>query len=71
MLNAYANYDRIWLSNKGGYSMESIRPSKSELELIRTLVEAEDDVANGRIASMQSTFDEIRKSLAERGANEI
>lgn len=39
---------------------------KSELELLRTLAEAENDVANGRMASMQDTFDDIRKSLVER-----
>ncbi len=39
---------------------------KSELELLRTLAEAENDVANGRMASMQDTFDGIRKSLVER-----
>jgi prevent-host-death family protein len=39
---------------------------KSELELLRTLAEAENDVANGRMASMQDTFDGIRKALMER-----
>lgn len=39
---------------------------KSELELLRTLSEAEEDVINGRIASMQDTFNNIRKSLLER-----
>ncbi|MBQ3601831.1 MAG: type II toxin-antitoxin system Phd/YefM family antitoxin [Lachnospiraceae bacterium] len=39
---------------------------KSELELLRTLAEAEDDVANGRIEPVQNTFDDIRKSLLER-----
>ena len=39
---------------------------KSELELLRTLAEAEEDVVNGRVASMQNTFDDIRKSLLER-----
>ena len=43
---------------------------KSELELLRTLAEAEEDVVNGRAAPMQSTFDDIRKSLLERKANE-
>lgn len=40
---------------------------QSELELLRTLAEAEEDVINGRIALMQDTFDDIRKSLLERG----
>ena len=40
---------------------------KSELELLRTLAEAEENVANGRIDLVQNTFDDIRKSLFERG----
>lgn len=39
---------------------------KSELELLRTLAEAEDDVKNGRVAPMQNSFDHIRDSLLER-----
>ncbi|MDO4331075.1 MAG: type II toxin-antitoxin system Phd/YefM family antitoxin [Eubacteriales bacterium] len=39
---------------------------KSELELLRTLAEAEEDVANGRTAPMQDSFDDIRKSLLAR-----
>ena len=44
---------------------------KSELELLRTLAEAEEDAANGRVAPMQNTFDDIRKSLLERRDNEV
>ncbi|MDE6626023.1 MAG: type II toxin-antitoxin system Phd/YefM family antitoxin [Lachnospiraceae bacterium] len=44
---------------------------KSELELLRTLSEAEEDVANGRVALIQNTFDEIRQSLLERKADEV
>lgn len=40
---------------------------KAELELLRTLAEAEEDVVNGRVAPMQNTFDDIRKVLKERG----
>ncbi len=40
---------------------------KAELELLRTLAEAEEDVVNGRLAPIQDTFDDIRKSLRERG----
>ena len=32
---------------------------KSELELLRTLAEAEEDVANGRLEPVQNTFDDI------------
>ncbi len=39
---------------------------KSELELLRILAEAENDVVNGRVAAMQDTFDDIRKSLLEK-----
>lgn len=39
---------------------------KSELELLRTLAEAEEDIANGRTAPMQDTFKDIRKSLLAR-----
>lgn len=44
---------------------------KSELELLRTLAEAENDVAHGRTAPMQDTFDDIRKALQERKSNEV
>jgi len=39
---------------------------KSELELLRTLSEAEEDVANGRTAHMQNTFDYVRAALLAR-----
>ena len=39
---------------------------KSELELLRNLAEAEDDVREGRVAPMQKTFDDIRATLMER-----
>lgn len=39
---------------------------KSELELLRTLAEAEDDVKNGRLAPMQDSFDDLHASLLER-----
>lgn len=38
---------------------------KSELELLRILSEAEEDVKNGRIAPIQETFEDIRKKLLE------
>lgn len=44
---------------------------KSELELLRALSEAENDVVNERVAPIQNTFDNIRKSLLERGSDEI
>lgn len=39
---------------------------KSELELLRNLAEAEDDVREGRVAPMQKTFDDIRDALMAR-----
>jgi prevent-host-death family protein len=39
---------------------------KSELKLLRILADAEDDVENGRIASMQDSFDDLRESLMKR-----
>lgn len=44
---------------------------KSELELLRTLAEAENDVKNGRVAPMQDTFDDIRQSLLRRQSDEV
>ena len=37
--------------------------NKEELELLKMLDEAEEDVRNGRVSSIESTFDEIRKKL--------
>lgn len=39
---------------------------KSELELLRTLAEAEEDVENGKVAPIQETFDDIRAALLAR-----
>ena len=44
---------------------------KSELELLRTLADAEQDVINGKVAPIQDTFDDIRKNLLERKTHEI
>lgn len=44
---------------------------KSELELLRTLSEAEEDAAKGRVAPMQNTFDDLRQALEERKSNEV
>ncbi len=44
---------------------------KSELELLRTLAEAEEDVKNGRIASMQNSIEDLRMSLLERKNEEV
>ena len=39
---------------------------KAELELLRTLAEAEEDVQNGRVASMQESINDLRESLVSR-----
>ena len=39
---------------------------KSELELLKTLAEAEEDVAQGRVAPVEDTFSSIRQSLMAR-----
>lgn len=44
---------------------------KSELELLRTLAEAQEDAVNGHVAPMQNTFDDIRRTLLERNSNEV
>ena len=37
--------------------------NKEELELLKMLAETEEDIRNGRVSSIESTFDEIRKKL--------
>lgn len=39
---------------------------RSELELLRTLADAEEDVANGRVAPFEETVVAIRKALKQR-----
>lgn len=39
---------------------------KSELALLRTLAEADDDVKNEGMGLMQASFDDLRTSLLER-----
>lgn len=38
----------------------------SELELLRTLADAEEDVREGRVAPIEDTFRDIRTALAEK-----
>ena len=46
--------------------LQDYKQMKAELELLRTLAEAEDDVQNGRVGSVQKSFDYLRKSLMAR-----
>ena len=39
----------------------------AELELLRTLANAEEDIAQGRVAPVQEIFDDIRSALLARG----
>ena len=44
-------------------SYEYYKRLKSRLELLELLADAEDDVRSGRVAPLQSTFDELRAEL--------
>ncbi len=46
--------------------LQDYKQMKAELELLRTLAEAEDDVQNGRLSSMQESFNIPRESLKNR-----
>lgn len=46
--------------------LQDYNQMQSELELLRTLAEAEEDAINGRVAPIQQTFNDIRNSLLER-----
>ena len=39
----------------------------AELELLRTLAAAEEDIAQGRVAPVQETSDDIRSALLAKG----
>lgn len=42
---------------------EEYKRLKARVELLELLVEAEDDVKNGRVAPIEDTFDELRNLL--------
>lgn len=46
--------------------LQDYRQMNGELKLLRTLAEAEDDVRNGKVGSMQESFDSLRESLINR-----
>ncbi len=61
----------ITVNGRGGDTvvlggLQQYNQMKSELELLRTLAEAEDDVKNGRLAPVQDSFDQLRASLLDR-----
>ena len=44
-------------------SMENFQQMQTELELLRTLADAEEDVSIGRVAPIEDTFSDIRRRL--------
>ncbi|HLR68355.1 MAG TPA: type II toxin-antitoxin system Phd/YefM family antitoxin [Virgibacillus sp.] len=46
--------------------LQDFNQMKSEHELLRTLAEAEEDVKNGRVASIEDSIEDLRSSLFER-----
>ena len=44
-------------------SMENFQQMQVELELLRTLADAEEDVSTGRVAPIEDTFSDIRRRL--------
>lgn len=44
-------------------SLEQFNQMQAELELLKMLSESEDDVRNGRVTSIENTFNDIRKKL--------
>ena len=46
-------------------SYEEYKNMKARIELLEILTEAEDDVKNGRVASIGETFDDLRAILQE------
>ena len=47
---------------------EEYKRMKARIELLEMLVEAEDDVKNGRVASVRETFNDLREILREGSA---
>ncbi|MDK9711474.1 type II toxin-antitoxin system prevent-host-death family antitoxin [Acidaminobacter sp.] len=47
-------------------SLQEFNQMSAELELLRTLAEAEDDVKNGRIEPIENVFKDLRAELLER-----
>lgn len=44
-------------------SLEQFNQMQAELELLKMLSEAEDDVRNNRVAPIENSFNDIRKKL--------
>jgi prevent-host-death family protein len=44
-------------------SLEQFNQMQAELELLKMLAESEEDVRNGRVSSIENTFNDIRRKL--------
>jgi prevent-host-death family protein len=58
----------ITVNGKGdtvSMAYEEYQRMKTKLEMLEILARSEEDVANGRVAPMRDTFDNIRKRLEE------
>ena len=44
-------------------SYDYFKQMTAELELLKMLAESEDDVRNGRVSNIETTFDNLRKKL--------
>ena len=51
--------------------LQDYKQMKAELDLLKTLADAEEDVANGRVGPMQDSFDNLRKSLMKRNTEDV
>ena len=51
--------------------LQDYKQMKAELELLRILAEAEDNVKNERIGSMQESLDNLRESLINRNNKNV
>lgn len=51
--------------------LQDYKQMRAELELLKTLTDAEEDVINGRISSMQASFDDLRESLMKRDSGNV
>ena len=51
--------------------LQDYKQMKAELELLRTLAEAEDDVKSGRVGSMQESLDRLRECLVNRKSEKV
>ena len=51
--------------------LQDYKQMRAELELLKTLTDAEEDVINDRTSPMQTTFDDLRDSLMKRDSEDV